>query len=108
MVELRKANSEKRFTLRTTCTSKMLVDDERTRVTRFVFQPDQETGWHEHEYDYVITAVTDCDMKIENPDGEETSVFVKAGDAYRRNTGVKHNVINNGQLPMTFVEIELK
>lgn len=94
--------------MRTSCTSKMLVDDERTRVTRFVFQPDQETGWHEHEYDYVITAVTDCDMKIENPDGEETSVFVKAGDAYRRNTGVKHNVINNGKLPMTFVEIELK
>ena len=86
----------------------MLVDDERSRVTRFEFQPDQETGWHEHEHDYVITAITDCDMKIENPDGEDTSVFVNAGDAYRRNTGVRHNVINNGKLPMTFVEIELK
>ena len=94
--------------MRTPCTSKMLVDDERSRVTRFEFQPDQETGWHEHEYDYVITAITDCNMKIENPNGEDTSVFVKAGDAYRRNTGVKHNVINKGKLPMAFVEIELK
>jgi mannose-6-phosphate isomerase-like protein (cupin superfamily) len=102
------AHNKKRFSLRTPCTSKMLVDDERSRVTRFEFQPDQETGWHEHEYDYVITAITDCNMKIENPNGEDTSVFVKAGDAYRRNTGVKHNVINKGKLPMAFVEIELK
>ena len=69
----------------------MLVDDERTRVTRFEFLPDQETGWHEHQYD-----------------GENTSVFVAAGDAYRRNAGVKHNVINNGKVPMSFIEIELK
>ena len=102
------AYNKKWFSLRIPCTSKMLVDDERSRVTRFEFQPDQETGWHEHEYDYVITAITDCNMKIENPNGEDTSVFVKAGDAYRRNTGVKHNVINKGKLPMAFVEIELK
>ena len=91
-----------------TCTAKMLVDDERTRGTRFEFLPDQETGWHEHQYDYVIAAVTDCEMKIEQPDGENTSVFVAAGDAYRRNAGVKHNVINNGKVPMSFIEIELK
>ena len=44
--------------MRSPCKSKMLVDDERTRVTRFEFQPDQETGWHEHEFGYVITAIT--------------------------------------------------
>lgn len=86
----------------------MLLEDDRTRVTRFEFQPDQETGWHEHEYDYVITAITDCNMKIENPDGVDTLVSVAAGDAYRRNASVKHNVINNSKIPMSFVEIELK
>ena len=91
-----------------TCTAKMLVDDERTRVTRFEFLPDQETGWHEHQCDYVIVAVIDCEMKIEHPDGEDTSVFVAAADAYRRNAGIKHNVINNGKVPMAFIEIELK
>lgn len=94
--------------MRLICKSKMLVEDDRTRVTRFEFQPNQETGWHEHEYDYVITAITDCDMKIENPDGVDTLVSVLAGDAYRRNAGVKHNVINNSKIPMSFVEIELK
>ena len=57
------------------------MDDERTRVTRFEFQPDQEIGWHEHQYGYVIVAVIDCEMKIEHPDGWDTSVFVAAGDA---------------------------
>ena len=75
---------------------------------RFEFQPDQEKGWREHQYHYVIAAVTDCEMKIEYPDGEDTSVFVTVGDAYRRNSGVKHNVIKNGKSPISFVEIELK
>ena len=62
------AHNENKFSLRTSCTSKMLVDDERSRVKRFEFQPDEETGWHDHEHDYVITAITDCDRKIENSD----------------------------------------
>ena len=84
------------------------MDDERARVTRFGYQADQETGWHEHQYDYVIAAVTDCEMKIEHPDGEDTSVFVAAGDAYRTNAGVAYNVLNDGKVLMSFIEIELK
>ena len=33
------------------CSSTLLVEDEKVRVTRFDFGPDQETGWHIHEYD---------------------------------------------------------
>lgn len=50
-----------------------LIDDERVRVTRFDFAPGAETGWHCHEFDYVITAVTDCHMKLEEP-GDRKSV----------------------------------
>ena len=46
-----------------------MIDDERVRVTRFDFEPGAETGWHEHGFDYVITAVTDCHMLLEEPDG---------------------------------------
>ena len=46
-----------------------LIDDSRVRVTRFEFEPGAETGWHTHGFDYVITAVTDCDMKLEEPGG---------------------------------------
>jgi quercetin dioxygenase-like cupin family protein len=84
------------------------VDDDRVRVTRFDFAPGAETGWHRHGHDYVITAVTDCHMLLEDPGGAERRVLVPAGTAYRRNEGVEHNVVNGGDLPMCFVEVELK
>ena len=91
-----------------TCTSTQLVDDARTRVTRFDFEPGQDTGWHVHEYDYVIAALTDCHMRLDLPGGEANEVTVPAGTAYRRAAGVEHNVINAGDAPMSFVEVELK
>lgn len=85
-----------------------LVEDERVRVTRFEFEPGAETGWHTHEYDYVITAITDCTLQLEDPGGEIREVNVKSGDAYRRNKGIRHNVVNGGTALMSFVEVELK
>ena len=78
------------------------------RVTRFEFAPGAETGWHVHGHDYVITAVTDCRMLLEEPGGGSREVSVPAGMAYRREAGVEHNVINGGEVPMSFVEVELK
>ncbi|MBO9445719.1 cupin domain-containing protein [Ruegeria sp. R14_0] len=85
-----------------------IIDDARVRVTRFDFAPDAETGWHRHAMDYVITAVTDCHTRLELPDGSVNEVTVPAGTAYRRDEGVEHNVINAGDAPMSFVEVELK
>lgn len=67
-----------------------------------------QTGWHVHGMEYVITAVTDCQMRLELPDGTVNDVLVPAGTAYRRHEGVEHNVINAGDAPMSFVEVELK
>ena len=58
--------------MRTKCTSTLLIEDEKVRVTRFDFEPGQETGWHEHGYDYVITAITNCGLEIGKTD---TNVF---------------------------------
>lgn len=85
----------------------VLTEDARTRVTRFDFAPGAETGWHEHAHDYVIVALTDCDMLLEEPGGEERRARVAAGEAYRRSAGIRHNVVNAGERPMRFVEIEL-
>ena len=57
---------------------------------------------------YVITAVTDCQMRFDEPGTGMREVLVPAGDAYRRHEGVEHNVINAGDGPMAFVEVELK
>ncbi|OYU40330.1 MAG: cupin [Pseudorhodobacter sp. PARRP1] len=94
--------------MRPQCTATQLVDDDRVRVTRFDFAPGAETGWHRHSMDYVITAITDCHMLLEDPDGSTRQVLVPAGTAYRRAEGVEHNVINDGDQVMRFVEVELK
>ncbi len=90
------------------CSSTLLIDDKKVRVTRFDFEPDQETGWHIHKYDYVITAITDCFMLLQHPDGTETESEVAAGNAYIRDVGVHHNVINISDKKMSFIEIEFK
>lgn len=94
--------------MRETCTATVMVDDTRVRVARFEFAPGAETGWHRHGHDYVITAITDCPMLIEELGGGSRRVLVPAGTAYRRDSGVEHNVINNGDVVMSFVEVELK
>lgn len=91
-----------------TCTATVLIDDARTRVTRFDFAPGQQTGWHTHELDYVITAITECRMRLQEPDGQTREVTVPAGSAYARAKGVRHNVINAGSSPMSFVEVEIR
>ena len=93
---------------RRSCDATVLVDDDRVRVTRFDFAPGAETGWHRHGHDYVITALTDCPMLLEEPGGGSRTVLVPAGTAYRRGAGVEHNVVNHGTTVMSFVEVELK
>ena len=85
-----------------------LIDNDQVRVTRFDFEPGEHTGWHRHEHDYVITAITDLNMRLEEPGGTEREVTVAAGEAYYREEGVEHNVINTGSVPMSFIEVELK
>jgi quercetin dioxygenase-like cupin family protein len=85
-----------------------LVDDERVRVTRWDFEPGAETGWHRHGMDYVVTTLTPCSFLLEEPGGESRRVDMEAGHTYRRGEGVEHNVVNAGDQPMSFVEVELK
>ncbi len=94
--------------MRLACIPTQMIDDARVRVTRFDFAPGAETGWHRHGYDYVITALTDCEMLLEEPGGGTRRVTVPAGTAYRRTEGVEHNVVNAGAGVMSFVEVELK
>ena len=51
-----------------------LVEDDAVRVTRFDFAPGAETGWHRHGHDYVITAITECRMLLEEPGGTRREV----------------------------------
>lgn len=49
--------------------STQLIDDPRTRVTRFDFAPDARTGRRVHRMAYVIVAPTECQMVLDEPKG---------------------------------------
>lgn len=84
------------------------VDNDRTRVTEYRFAPGEATGWHRHQFDYVITPVTDGRVRIVGPDGKESQADMVAGQSYFREAGVKHDVINAGEGELRFVEVEWK
>ncbi|MBS98785.1 MAG: cupin [Oceanospirillaceae bacterium] len=83
------------------------VDNDDVRVTRWNFAPGAETGHHRHEYDYVITPLTDSVMQIDDAEGRR-QVAITAGVSYFRRAGVEHNVTNASDSPMAFVETEIK
>lgn len=83
------------------------VDNERVKVTEWRFAREAETGWHRHEYDYVIVPQTSGKLLIEASDGSTVSELF-SGKSYFRRTGVEHNVINAGDGEFVFLEVELK
>lgn len=85
----------------------VFIDNDRTRVTEWRFAGrGADTGWHRHEYDYVVVPMGDGILEIELPDGERVTAELKTGIPYFRELGVEHNVINGNDYEFAFVEIE--
>jgi beta-alanine degradation protein BauB len=92
---------------RAAATAVVHIDDERFKVTEWRFAPDAETGWHVHGHDYVIVPLTDGVLRLEEPGGASRAVPLSRHLPYSRRTGVEHNVINGGDAPLAFVEVEV-
>lgn len=84
------------------------LDNARVRVTEWRFAPGAATGWHRHEYDYVVVPMTTGRLGLEGPDGETTVAELETGRSYFREAGVEHDVRNVNDYEFVFVEIELK
>jgi beta-alanine degradation protein BauB len=82
------------------------IDNARTRVTRHRLASGAHTGFHRHEYDYVVVPVTAGRMRIVEG-GREVFSDLSSGVAYFRPAGVEHDVFNGGDQDLVFVEIEL-
>ena len=88
--------------------SKIMIDNEKTRVTRWSSKPREKKGQHIHEYDYVVVPMEDGELKIINKDGSVSISELTRGVSYFREKGVNHNVINNNDFLYSFIEIEIK
>ncbi|MEC7304062.1 MAG: cupin domain-containing protein [Pseudomonadota bacterium] len=83
------------------------VDNDRVRVTEWRFAPGAATGWHRHEFDYVVVPMTTGKLLLKEGDGERYAELT-AGVSYSREVGVEHNVINANDYEFVFVEVEMK
>ena len=92
---------------RPSATPTVQIDNDNTIVTEWRFPPHGETGWHIHQYDYVVVPLVTGELRLETPDGERLTALV-TGQAYARKSGVEHNVINNNDFEFVFIEIERK
>ena len=92
----------------TSATADCQTDNSRARVTKWQLMPGAETGFHVHEYDYVIIPLTSGPLAITDRDGSRSDAEMVAGVSYYREAGVAHNVINDGPGDITFVEVEIK
>ena len=87
--------------------STILIDNERTRVTEWRFKKREDnTGWHRHEYDYIVVPLFDGQLKINTGSSESTIAPMQNGFPYFRKVGVEHDVINDNDFECAFVEIE--
>jgi quercetin dioxygenase-like cupin family protein len=83
------------------------IDDDRVRVTEWRFAPGAATGWHRHEYAYVVVPMTTGTLASTGPQGASSAELV-TGQSYTRPAGVEHDVRNANPFEFVFVEIELK
>ncbi|PHQ69409.1 MAG: cupin [Sneathiella sp.] len=85
----------------------VFIDNDRTRVTewRFAARGD-DTGWHTHQYDYVVIPMFDGILEIDLPGGERVTAELKTGIPYFRELGIEHNVTNGNDFEAVFVEVE--
>ena len=94
-------------TERAPATATLRIDEPRVRATEFRFAPGAETGWHRHEYDYVVVPLQDGKLLLEEPGDTSRIAELRAHIPYARRAGVEHNVVNANEFEFAFLEIEL-
>ena len=88
-------------------TPTVLIDNDVLRVTEWRFAPDTATGYHRHEYPYVVVPMTTGTLALTGPDGSSTAELV-TGRPYFRPAGVEHDVRNANRFEFVFIEIEIR
>ena len=83
------------------------LDTDRVKVTEWRFAPGAATGWHRHDYDYVVVPMTTGKLLLKDADGEHYAELM-AGVSYGREVGVEHDVTNANDYEFVFVEVEMK
>jgi D-alanine-D-alanine ligase-like ATP-grasp enzyme len=83
------------------------IDDGRVRVTTWTFpRAGDSTGFHVHEFDYVLVPVTGGNLTAVGEDGTSRVLAQTAGVPYTGVAGLAHTVTADDD-GIVFVEVEL-
>src|SRR5919106_5174389 len=83
------------------------IDNDRVRVSHWRLAAEAATGWHRHEFDYVIVPLMGGTLRLD--DGQAvTMTDLEDGESYFRPAGGEDEVLNADRHEFAFVEIELK
>ena len=92
---------------RTPATGTRQVDTAEARVTEWRLPAGSAIGHHRHELDYVVVPITDGVLTVVSAGGSAQSPITR-GQSYFRKAGVEHDVRNETEAEIVFVEIEIK
>lgn len=86
----------------------LLLEDDRTRITQWVFAPGDQTGWHNHTHDYVTVQQSGGALLLQAADGSEKRVEYEDGRTMSWTAPIEHNAVNISDLEVRVLEIEFK
>jgi quercetin dioxygenase-like cupin family protein len=85
----------------------VLVENEKVKVSEWRFRAGAATGYHRHEYDYVVVPLHTGSLTMLSDTGDRTEASLTVGAPYYRDAGVEHDVLYEGEGEFAFIEIEL-
>ena len=89
-------------------TRMLLHEDGRARITQWIFQPGDQTGWHRHEWDYVTVQQSGGGLMLHGADGSETWVPYEDGRTMAWTAPIEHNAVNVSDREVRVLEVEYK
>ena len=85
----------------------VLVENDKTRVTEWRFpKRGDNTGWHVHEYDYVVVPLFTGVLDMSEPNRDPFQAKLEKGVPYFRQRCIEHDVANGNEFECAFIEIE--
>ena len=86
---------------------KVETDNDQVRVIRARYGAHEKGVMHEHSWNYVVTFLTDCNMRVTNPEGESRTATKALGDVSAGGPS-KHVEENLSDKPLEVVVVEFK
>lgn len=86
----------------------LMLEDDRTRITGWVFAPGDQTGWHRHECDYVTVQQSGGTLLLQSADGSDKKIDYEDGRTMSWKSPIEHNAINISDVEVRVLEIEYK